>query len=237
MPLLILIVSCASCVIVGDGTGIGRCVRGTGDMVTQTLDLDDFSEINLDIAADVFLTQGDEQEVVVEGKQNIIDELNLNVSSGEWDISGDRCFRNVGNMKIFITIPNIEAISIHGSGDIRSENTIVSDYLDLNISGSGDLDLAVDSESINCHVSGSGNVYLDGATSDFDYKMSGSGDLNAFDMEAQTMSIKISGSGDADVRVSEYLKIRIAGSGDIHYKGHPELDINISGSGHVIDAN
>lgn len=237
MPLLIGIICFSGCVIIDDGNGIGRCVSGTGSIVTQTLDLDNFSEISLDIDADIFLTQGDEQEVIVEGKQNIIDELNLDVSSGEWRVKGDRCLKHLGNMKIFITIPNIEALSIHGSGDIRSENVLVSNHLNLSVSGSGDFDLAVDAESIDCNVSGSGDIYMEGATSDFNYKLSGSGDLNAFDLETHMMDVKISGSGDADVWVLDYLKVRIAGSGDIHYKGHPELDINISGSGHVVDAN
>ncbi len=236
MPLIVFVIYFPACVIIDEG-GAGRCVRGTGDIVSQTLDLDAFSEISLDISADVYLTQGDEQEVVVEGRQNIIDELNLDVFSGEWRIESDRCLKHAGNMKIFITIPEITALSIQGSGDIHSENTIVSDRLDLSVSGSGDFDLAVDSESIDCKVSGSGDIYMEGVAADFDYRLSGSGNLNAFDLETQTMNIKISGSGDADVWVLEYLKIRVAGSGDIHYKGHPELDINISGSGQVIDAN
>ena len=237
LPALIGIISFSSCIIIDDNSGFGNCVRGSGDLVTETLDLEAFSRVKVDIDADVYITQGDVQEVIVEGKQNIIDELDLSISGVTWEITSDRCLRNTGKMKIFITIPAVDLLSITGSGNIQSENELVTDRLDLNISGSGDFDLAVNAEVIDCNVSGSGGIYLEGQTIDLDYSVSGSGDFNAFNMRAQNVDIKISGSGDVDVWAVDYLKVKISGSGDVRYKGHPDLDISITGSGDVRDAN
>ena len=49
--------------------------------------------------------------------------------------------------------------------------------------------------------------------------------------------VTISGSGDAEVTVSDDLDVKITGSGDVYYKGNPDLDVNITGSGEVINAN
>ena len=57
------------------------------------------------------------------------------------------------------------------------------------------------------------------------------------DAQTRVADITISGSGSAEVNVSEQLDIKISGSGDVYYRGNPSINIDISGSGDVKDAN
>ena len=107
------------------------CERGHGDIVTETMDIASFDRIRLDIPATVHLTQGDYSEVVIEGKRNVIDEIERDVHGGEWDIEFDRCMRQIGSLDIYITMPSIERIILQSSGEVYSENTIVQSQLDL----------------------------------------------------------------------------------------------------------
>ena len=50
-------------------------VTGQGEVVSETVSLNDFDGFVSAISADIYLTQGDKQEVVVEAQQNIIDEI------------------------------------------------------------------------------------------------------------------------------------------------------------------
>lgn len=68
------IISYSSC-FYHDGNGPFDCVDGNRTFVTEEFDLDDFSGITLNIAADIKLTQGDRQFVEVEGQENIVDIL------------------------------------------------------------------------------------------------------------------------------------------------------------------
>lgn len=214
------------------------CVRGEGPIVTETLDVDPFDGIDLQLSATVFITQGSPQSVTVEGKANIIDELERDVNgNGVWQIETDDCVRDLDDLRIFITVPDIRRLKISGSGEIISENVLVADNIDLEINGSGDMDVALDADDVIGRISGSGKMVLEGEANDLIYRISGSGDLLAFDLLARTADIEISGSGDADVRVSDDLRVRISGSGDVRYKGNPTLDVSISGSGRVINAN
>ncbi len=219
---------------INDDDGIG-CLRGSGPTVSETLNLPDFNGIELTTSADVFITQGPVQQVVVEGKENLIPELSRDVSGGVWKIEFDRsCVRNVGDMRIFITIPDLASLRISGSGDVISENVILTSSLVLNISGSGDIDLALDAELIDATISGSGKIILEGLADVAKYRISGSGDVHAFNLACRNADVNISGSGDCELFVNEFLKVRISGSGDVFYKGDPSVDINISGSGKVV---
>lgn len=214
------------------------CVNGDGAIVSEEISLRDFDGIELKISADVYIRQGAEQKVIIEGQRNIIDEIERDVDNGIWRIDTDRCVRyDNDDLRIYITIPDITLLRISGSGDIISENTLVTDDIELTISGSGTIDAALDSDDINAKISGSGDMILEGRADVLTFTISGSGDLHAFNLQLRAANITISGSGDADVRVSDELDVRISGSGDVSYKGNPQIDANISGSGRVINAN
>lgn len=221
-----------------DDNDIFGCVDANGSIVSEQLNLSNFRGIDLRIAGKVYIKQGNNQRVIIEAPRRLIDELDLGIRDGVWEIETDRCVRyDDDDLRIFITLPDVRSLRVAGSGDIISENTLVTDDLDLSISGSGTIDAAVDSDDINAKISGSGDIYLEGIADVLDFTISGSGDFRTFDVNAKAAKISISGSGDAEVRVSNNLDVRISGSGDVKYKGNPIINTQISGSGRVLNAN
>lgn len=211
-----------------------NCKEGNGNIVTRDLDVEGFDGVKLRISADVHITQGNEYKVEVEGEENIIRELELDIRKGIWDIEFDRCVRRHRQLEIYITMPEIRELAISGSGSITGVNTFTTQDIDLAISGSGRMDIAVEGNSIDSYISGSGNLYVEGIVDDFDHTTSGSGDVKGYGLETRKADIHISGSGDVEITVTEYLDVKISGSGDVFYRGNPEVDAKISGSGRVV---
>lgn len=235
---LAMTLTVSSCFIdINDDDGLFGCVDGSGPIVTETLNLADFTGIRLNLPVEVILRQGEIQEVTVEGKQNIINKLERDIRNGIWDIETKDCIRDIGNMKIFITIPDITDLAIAGSGNIFGENVFVIQDIDLGISGSGDMDLALECDDITLNITGSGNIKLEGTADGLDFKITGSGDINAFNLAALRARVDITGSGNAEVSAQDELDVKISGSGDVRYKGNPNLNVSITGSGKVEDAN
>lgn len=203
--------------------------------MTKTLDIDNFDGLGLSISADVMLRQGSAQSVKIEAQQNIIDNLKKEVKDGVWKIGFDKNVKKHEPVKIWVTVPDIASLTISGSGSIIGDGKFSNlNDLVLAISGSGDIKLDADSKNLSVALSGSGNMDLSGNTGASSIKISGSGDIVAFGLKARTCEIKISGSGDSSVNVSESLEVAIAGSGDVYYKGKPSLRSKISGSGEVV---
>jgi hypothetical protein len=220
-----------------DDGGFFNCVDGNGAWETRVLNMETFSGIKVDLPVDVYITQGDDFSVEVEGKEDILDELDLDVNNDVWKIETDKCVRDVGNMKVYITMPTIKFLSIPGSGKIVGENEFIVDDIELKISGSGDIDIALDADDIEASIPGSGEIWMEGSADHLDFKISGSGDLNGFNLICEDVDVRISGSGDARVHVLDNLYVNITGSGDVYYKGNPSIDSTISGSGDLVDAN
>jgi len=225
----------------------------------ETRDLPSFTKISLSVPADVYLTQGNTQKVEVEGDNEDLEDLVTKVEGGKLIIKSDRNGGWFGNwddwddMSIYITIPNIEAISVAGSGSVKGQNRITAEKIDLSIAGSGDIEmeigaeeveaeitgsgdieLSLDADLLECKITGSGDMEIEGAGKTLDIKITGSGDIDASRYEAAECYIGITGSGSSYVNVSEKLDAKISGSGDVKYKGDPaHVHSHSSGSGHT----
>lgn len=215
----------------------GLCIEAEGDIITREITLDKFSKIELNGASKVILKQGKIQVVKVTAAQNIIDLLNRNIRSDEWDIKFNSCIISPEDVEIEITIPTIEELSIEGSGSIKSEGLISSNLLELSIEGSGELDLTIDVKELESEISGSGDLKLEGATKIHNIVINGSGDLEAYKLNCDEADIEINGSGDVKLNVSYSLDVEVNGSGDVYYQGNvKKINSNINGSGKLKQA-
>lgn len=213
------------------------CIRGDGDVHSETFYLPTISGVKLNGVGEVFIRYGDEQKVVVETDRNLLDHLETSVNNGLWTIEFDRCVKKITRLTVYITVPYVDRVIVSGSGSITGEDDFTGDELEVTLSGSGNIAFRFEGNKVDAALTGSGYIDLFGAADFMNVYVSGSGDVRAFDLLTQECDVYISGSGDVRVSVEDFLKVRISGSGDVLYKGHPELDVDISGSGSVIDRN
>lgn len=214
------------------------CIKGKGGFETRTYSLPEFSALDLSMSANVFVIQGSDQEVTVQGQSNILDELDLYVAGDELRIGLESgCFKSFDKPIFNITVGSLRAVEVTGSGDVLGQSLFEAGSFIINVSGSGDVSLDLSVDELTTSVSGSGSVELDGNAIDQSISVSGSGRVRAFDLITDDTSVQISGSGSAEVFASDNLTGSISGSGTIFYKGTPNVNIAISGSGNVNNAN
>lgn len=214
-------------------------IKGQGPVVKQTFDLPPVSALSLSIDANVILAHGDSQTVMIEGQQNIINNIEKYVTAqGMWNIGYDHSVTKHAGVNIFITSPLIDYARVSGSGNIEATNHFPdSANVFLGISGSGNIKMSTDANTIETEISGSGQIYLSGSAHDHNIDISGSGDVRAYGLVTQNTWVRISGSGNSEVTVLDYLNVKISGSGSVYYKGNPDIEANISGSGSIINRN
>jgi hypothetical protein len=212
----------------------GPGIRGEGDPVTETWDLDDFSGITLSFSGDVMLQQGETQSVKIEAQPNILDNISQTVSNGSWDISFKKRVRHHDGVKIWITLPSLTEAELAGSGSIKGEKMFENlDRVKLEISGSGDISLNLDAREIQAGITGSGDMRLRGKAAKSEIEITGSGHVDAEGLEAKDCAVEITGSGDADVNALEKLDAVIVGSGNVSYSGAAAVRSKVTGSGEV----
>ncbi|SFD10370.1 Putative auto-transporter adhesin, head GIN domain [Chitinophaga sp. CF118] len=214
-----------------------RHIKGSGHTTTISKKLGSYHKIEVKGPMDVYLTQGPEQEAVIEGDDNILPYIELVEENDRLII---RQKHNISlsfhdNIKVRLTAPSVTELSLSGSGNIKLINTLDNEEMvKMNVSGSGDISGTVHSPEINVNVTGSGNIKAGGETRDLEVNIAGSGNFEGKSLMAESASVNIAGSGDAEVHASVKLDAKVVGSGDVNYLGNPEVSSKIMGSGSVL---
>jgi hypothetical protein len=209
-------------------------ISGEGEVVKQEITLSAFDGVSLGFSGDVIIAQGSTQKVVVEGQQNIIDNIRRDVEGGTWKINFIKNVNNAKNVTVYITVPKLDFVGLSGSGSIHSSGRFTGlNQMDVSLSGSGEIKMDYDANATDLHISGSGDIELRGSSNSLEISISGSGDVSAEDLVTSKCDVHISGSGDASVHVNGDLESQISGSGDVHYRGDASVTARISGSGTV----
>ena len=216
-----------------------KSINGEGDVVKQEIELETLTGVRLGFHGDIYITQGTPQKIVMEGQQNVLDNIKREVNGGVWKVYFDKSVKNAKPVKIYITMATLEEAGVSGSGNLESKGAFenIGD-LDTYVSGSGDVKLEIDAEDVESAVSGSGEIKLSGRAERLECSISGSGDVRAMDLRVGDCEVAISGSGDVEVHATGELEVSISGSGDVKYKGEPaKVKSRVSGSGDVREAN
>lgn len=214
------------------------CKRAKGSRVERELSLATFTGIELEIDANVFISLGSEQLVRVEGQSDLVDDLELEVRDGIWQVEFNRCYKSYDELDIYVTVTDLSELEVESSGYILAQTDFDVNDLTLRITGSGNIVMNdLTATKLTAAITGSGDIVLSGTSSSHDVYITGSGKVAAFGLEATNADVTIVGSGDAEVQVNADLDVGIAGSGSVFYKGNPSVSSSISGSGTVIKVN
>lgn len=203
----------------------------------ETRQVDSFDYVSLGISADLIISQGNSNSLVLEGDPDDLEEIETYVSDGKLKIRKENISwfgSNMGDVNIYVTLVNFTGASVSGSGKITNSNNLKGEDINLSVSGSGEIRIYVDCNSIDAHISGSGEIELTGSTDVMELSISGSGDYNSLEMTTNTLEAHISGSGSAKVSAKDEIDAHISGSGRIRYNGNPaKVREKVSGSGSV----
>ena len=169
---------------------------GEGPIVTEELNLEDFSGIEALGSMDIVISEGTEQKVEVTGHANIIERVETSVSNGIWKVKlKDGSYKNA-DLTFNIVIPMLNRASIEGSGDILINDFKSVEDVYLGIIGSGNIQLDENDGCANLvvEIEGSGYVNAKEAFEDIeslDVEIIGSGSFDGFPVEADQVIIDI----------------------------------------------
>jgi hypothetical protein len=211
---------------------------GNGILETEYRRAGYFNRIELDFGAEVILTQGPARDIQIEAERNIIPRIITRISGNTLILDANGSIYTNKKIKIWIQTPDIYSIDVAGSGRVISDNKIYGKSIDLRLSGSGLIDVALDMKNdVNAQLGGSGLIFLEGDAKNAIYTMTGSGKIESFGLHVDNSDVDIDGSGRCETTAYYNLDVYITGSGTVWFKGDPRISRKISGSGRIIDAN
>jgi hypothetical protein len=97
----------------------------TGQTVKETRDVSAFSGVALAFSGDVIITQGNQQKVEIEADKNTLEIIRSEIEGNTLVLkTKDGHWRDLGKITAYITMPEVDHLSVSGSGDMICETPI-----------------------------------------------------------------------------------------------------------------
>jgi hypothetical protein len=202
-------------------------------------------------SAQLFIFQGEQEELTIEAPPDYLDRLHSQVKDGklivrlrgswlqELEDALATCL-NRPHIVYRLNARRLTSLEVQCADRVRASR-IETPHLRLRLNGTGDFKLDwLSAETLEVHHSGAGTLRISGQVEQQNVLLDGVGDYLAFGLDSQCARVRLTGAGLARVRVSQALHASLRGVGVLEYSGHPTVSQRISGAGqivHIANAN
>lgn len=211
---------------------------GPAQAAARGYTITDFDRIRVSGPYEVIVRTGPSASARAQGSMQALDRLRIEVNARTLTIRADRTDsgwqdRGDGKVVIAITVPQLIAAAINGSGSLAIDRAKAARF-DLTVAGSGDIRLAdLTADRVIVGINGAGDVALGGKVAQARIIVQGSGDVDAGGLIAHDADISVSGSSDVTLAATRTAKIDARGAGDVTVLGKPVCTVRASGAGNV----
>ncbi|MFT4857009.1 MAG: hypothetical protein ACI9UV_001032 [Algoriphagus sp.] len=206
----------------------------SGESVTDERNLSGISQVKISGIMNLYLSQGDNESLRIEGDEKAISLLEINENGDLLEI-GYKDEDNVKNIfedfspDIYLTISDLRKLSFDGVVNIESVNTFQVEELIITGDGIGKIDLEIEAKMIDATFNMMGNIVLRGNVETIKLSNEGMGKIDASKLISQNMTLSSSGIGKVEVYCEDELSITVNGIGSVNYSGNPKVikkDVN-----------
>jgi len=219
--IVILIMGCIS------SLGFNRRVYGSGNVIKEGRDVQNFTEVVLSEEGDLFIDFGEQEQLIIEAEDNLQKYLIAEVQDGVLDIKKlpeNVTLHATKPLRYHLILRELKTLTIKNSGDAKVTE-VNTDNFSIRITGSGSVHI----NTLNVHrldmgLTSSGNLLIDEGRADEQIiRLSSSGEYDGENVICQNAYVKLTSSGNATLNVLEDLEADLSSSGDVYYIGNPKI--------------
>lgn len=225
-----------------------QCFQSTGEITSMEVEVAPFEELIVYGRIRLFIEQGDEHKVTVEGGKNLVENISATVENGRLSLRNSttcNLFRDYNTTTVLVTVPNLSWLQNAGNNTIEGIGTLYFPEIwlrsfnqekDPEIYTNGDFRLDLVSDYIRITGDNYSNFYLTGETDFLNaYFADGDGRLEAANLHSGTINIQHRGTNKMIVNPRNVLKGEIRSTGDVvSVKRPPEVELQAFYTGRLI---
>ncbi len=220
----------------------GPCIDGAGAVMTEVRDVLEFSEVTNTGSFDVYVHPSEDFHLEVKAQGNLFPIIETYVSGSTLIIKtkDGSCFRSSYPVEVDVWMPEIDGLTLSGSGKIIAESARSAIFECFN-SGSGHLVIdTIEAHDLTAGNSGSGVVRIGEATAtDIGLYQSGSGTLDGGTIYGSVeMKVRHSSSGRVRAELIDGTSVDavLSGSGKVELSGEATITSYTLNSSGRLDA-
>lgn len=189
-------------------------VQGSGVRKTEKRELGTFKSIETTGAYEVQVTCQQAASFEIEGDDNILPLIRIEVRNGVLHISNETGYSATKAIMVRIGTPDIESFTSHGAGDVHITN--------------------VKNEKLTVMTTGAANIEASGQTQFVSITSTGAGKIDTHKLHTEHAKVTVAGAAIVDVYANRQLDATVSGVGQVTYSGNPAVvNKSVSGIGSI----
>lgn len=215
--------------------------RGSGNMITRTIDAPDFHSIDASRAVNVVIVDDASGEITIEADDNIMEYVVVKAQNGELRVGLKNNVSGLGNYTVTVTVPDngkIRELEASSAATITTETPLTVDKLELDASSAArievtatvtsgsaeassaaNIDAAIQAVNFEADASSAARITLRGATDKFDVEASSASRIHASEFVSATCHVEASSAANASVNSSKRLIVYSSSGASVDYTG------------------
>lgn len=210
----------------------GFAVKGSGQLRREERAVGPFSALKLGGSLDVELRQADRPRLEIEGDDNLLPLIALEMHDTTLHIVQRRGMKPT-RLQIVLYTPVLDSVSLGGAAVLNTE-AWQAPRMTVKAGGAAVLRLrGLRLETVFAELGGAAVLTMAGTADDLVATLGGSAVLRAATLQARNATLQIGGAGNATVSAREQLKASVGGAGGLGYHGQPHTELSRSGAGSI----
>lgn len=188
-------------------------IQGSGKRVAEKRNIASFTSIKTDGAFNIEVICQKDLGLEVEGDDNVLPHVSSEVSNNVLRLKATKGYATNDPIMVRITVPNLEAISADGAGNIR-------------ITG-------VSNDKLQISSDGAPVITASGTTKMIGIDSNGAAQIDTHNLRAAHAIVDSKGASKVDLGVSDRLDVTVSGPSQVTYRGDPVVNKTVQGPGRV----
>lgn len=203
--------------------GLNDKVVGNKNVITQERAIpEEFTKVEIQEGITVYLTMSSDEKITVEADENLQEVIKTEIKNGTLKIYAQPNIRKAKTRNVYVSIPNFTGIKTSSGARAISENTLISEYLDIKASSGSSIELRISTGNLTSKSSSGSSIKLNGKSEKLNVKASSGSFINAYGLKAKSVVSKVSSGSNIRVTATESLNGKASSGGSIQYKGNPK---------------
>ena len=217
---------------------IGPTIKGNGKVVDEQRTVDKFDKIKVSRAMNVYISQGDEQKVVVKADENILEVISTKVENGVLKITTTERIKSAKSKKVYVHVSELGNIIATAGSNVFSETEIRNDILDLTCSAGSNMRLEIFADKVSASASAGANLFLKGKAKKGDLSASAGANIKAGELLIFDCNAKASSGANVWVEVSDTFSGKASSGANVFFSGDTKtINVSSSSGGNVKKSN
>jgi hypothetical protein len=221
--LLGLIMSCVFTSVTAQQYNTKKTLEGNGKLETRNIPVKSFNSLKASGIYELKISQGNTESVKIEADENLQSLFKVSNDGTKLVIDMEKLEDTRLDIKnkmiVYVTFRTLQNMELSTIGNIKAEEALSFENLDLSNKSIGNVDLKINAQKISVENKSVGNLTLTGKAQTAVMTNNSVGNLYAGNFLVQTLDINNSGIGNAEVNAEKELKVKDSFMGKVKNKG------------------